>query len=129
MNAGMPDLASTLQSPASSFAARRGHPQLSDAQLRDILEAAIAAAFKVSSPHLRTATRGFAHVAFARQAAMYLAHIALGLSLTDVGRIFSRDRTTVAHACVVVEDLRDDWQLDRVLDLLGWCIRQSIGRD
>lgn len=46
---------------------------------------------------------------------MYLAHVACGLSLTAAGKMFSRDRTTAAHACAVIEDLRDDPLTDRVL--------------
>ena len=53
---------------------------------------------------------------------MYLAHVACGLSFTDVGLLFSRDRTTVAHACRVVEDRRDDPVFDRALELLEWVV-------
>jgi hypothetical protein len=57
-------------------------------------------------------------VAFARQVSMYLAHVGCGLSLTDVGILFARDRSTVAHACCVVEDRRDDPEFDSRLDHL-----------
>ena len=50
--------------------------------------------------------------------AMYLAHVAFRLSFTQVGRLFGRDRTTVAHACGVIEDLRDDQIIDRALTVL-----------
>jgi Bacterial dnaA protein helix-turn-helix len=50
---------------------------------------------------------------------MYLAHVTFRLSLTEVGRLFDRDRTTVAHACAVVEDLRDDQIIDRALTVLA----------
>src|SRR5882757_6457100 len=63
------------------------------------------------------------HIAFARQVAMYLAHVAWGLTLTDVGHLFSRDRTTVAHACGLIEDSRDDPMLDRSLELLEGVLR------
>ncbi len=43
---------------------------------------------------------------------MYLAHVGCGATLTEVGILFERDRTTVAHACSVVEDRRDDPDLD-----------------
>ncbi|MDO9417314.1 helix-turn-helix domain-containing protein [Pararhizobium sp.] len=43
-----------------------------------------------------------------RQITMYVCHVALRLSMSDVGQAFGRDRTTVAHACGVVEDRRDD---------------------
>ena len=48
---------------------------------------------------------------------MYLAHVVCGLSLTEVGALFARDRTTAAHACRVVEDRRDDAELDGRLDI------------
>jgi chromosomal replication initiation ATPase DnaA len=54
---------------------------------------------------------------------MYLAHVACGLTLTEVGHVFARDRTTVAQACGLVEDLRDDPVLDRSLELLEGVLR------
>jgi hypothetical protein len=49
---------------------------------------------------------------------MYLAHVVCGLTFAEVSRIFGRDRTTVAHACAIVEDRRDDIVFDRCLDYL-----------
>lgn len=88
------------------------------ANLKQILEFATAVAFEIETKDLRRRTRGRADAAFARQVAMYLAHVAYGLTYSDVGRVFERDRTTVAHACEVVEDRRDDAGIDRTLDLL-----------
>jgi len=45
---------------------------------------------------------------YVRQIAMYVCHVALRISLNDIGQAFGRDRTTVGHACGVVEDRRDD---------------------
>ena len=53
---------------------------------------------------------------------MYLAHVALGITMRDVGGLFSRDRTTVAHACSVIEDRRDEPSFDRALELLEWTV-------
>jgi len=86
--------------------------------LKRIIEYAIAVVFQTPLRDLRSPTRGTAQTAFARQAAMYLAHVSCGLSFTDIGRIFHRDRTTVAHACGLIEDRRDDARVDRTLDLL-----------
>lgn len=47
---------------------------------------------------------------------MYVAHVAWGLTMTEVGTLFGRDRTTVHHAVRLVEDLRDDQQMDRMID-------------
>jgi len=82
------------------------------------VEAAICAAFAVPATELGRATRGEAPVAFARQSAMYLAHVAFGLNFSDVGRAFGRDRTTAAYACRRVEDRREDARVDATLSAL-----------
>lgn len=89
---------------------------------REAIEQAVVQVFAVAGHDLRRTTRGRARVALARQVAMYLAHVGCGLSLTETGRLFGRDRTTVAHACGVVEDRRDDPVFDRALDLLEWAV-------
>jgi hypothetical protein len=86
--------------------------------LRSALEQAIVPAFAIGPDHLWIHTRGSPPAAFARQVAMYLAHVSCGLTFTQVGHLFARDRTTVAHACIVVEDRRDEVPFDRALDLL-----------
>jgi len=89
---------------------------------RRAIEEAVARVFSVAPADIGLATRGRAPVALARQVAMYLAHVALGLPMEDVGRLFSRDRTTVAHACGVVEDRRDNPDFDFTLELLEWTV-------
>lgn len=98
-------------------------PRLSNHCMRPILEQAISKVFMVAGTDLWSGTRGKPRVAFARQVAMYLAHVACGLTMTEVGQVFARDRTTVAHACGLVEDLRDDPSFDRSLDLLEGVLR------
>ena len=51
-------------------------------------------------------------VCHVRQIAMYVCHVALRISMSDIGDAFGRDRTTVGHACHVVEDRRDDPAFD-----------------
>jgi chromosomal replication initiation ATPase DnaA len=46
---------------------------------------------------------------------MYVSHVVLRLSMNEVGLGFGRDRTTVLHACHLVEDLRDDEDFDRLV--------------
>ena len=84
-----------------------------------MLEQAVLRVFMVASADLWSGTRGRPSVAFARQVGMYLAHVTCGLSLTEVGEVFARDRTTVAHACGRVEDQRDDPAFDRVARAAG----------
>jgi chromosomal replication initiation ATPase DnaA len=88
----------------------------------EAIEQAVVQVFGVGRDDLRRMSRGRAKVALARQVAMYLAHVACGITLTDTGKLFGRDRTTVAHACGVVEDKRDDPHFDRALDLLEWAV-------
>jgi chromosomal replication initiation ATPase DnaA len=64
----------------------------------------------------------------ARQAAMYLANVAFGLTFTQIGAVFGRDRTTVAHACAVMEDLRDDPVIDRTLTALESALTGLVRR-
>ena len=85
---------------------------------RRVVERAVAIAFEVPLRELRAATRRKARIAFARQVAMYLVHVAYGQTLTQVGTQFGRDRTTVAHACTIIEDRRDDPAFDALLDNL-----------
>jgi len=95
-------------------------------QLREAIDPAVAAVFEVDLHDLRAATRGSTRTAFARQVAMYLAHVVCGLSLTEVGTLFARDRTTAAHACSVVEDRRDDPDLDGRLEHLERAVASLI---
>jgi chromosomal replication initiation ATPase DnaA len=86
----------------------------------------VAADFNLDAAALTAATRGPPRVAFARQVAMYLAHVGFALSFEGIGRCFGRDRTTVAHACRVVEDSRDDIWLDCRLATLERVCRADI---
>jgi chromosomal replication initiation ATPase DnaA len=69
---------------------------------------------------LRT-SRSQAHIAAARQLAMYLVNVKLGRTMTDIGTLFGRDRTTVSHACRVVEDRREG-AFEREVDRLEMAI-------
>ena len=64
----------------------------------------------------------------ARHVSMYLAHVACRMSLSDVGRLYARDRTTVAYACASIEDRRDDPKFDRALELLEWAVPVMAAR-
>lgn len=83
--------------------------------------------FEVSFSDLTADTRRSPKVARARQVAMYLAHVAFGIPLAEVGSCFGRDRTTVSHACNRIEDGRDEPAFDA--DLMEMEIAASIMRD
>ena len=95
-------------------------PDLSTPEARAaVCEAAIdlcAALFNIESRALRASQRCAQPVARVRQIAMYLCNTTLGISLTEIGRVFARDRTTVSHAVQLIEDLRDDRDFDGIMD-------------
>jgi chromosomal replication initiation ATPase DnaA len=78
----------------------------------DLATHAVAVAFDVEAQAMKAPTRGERDIAFARQTAMYLAHVALGMTLSQVARGFGRDRTTARYACRVVEDRREEPAFD-----------------
>jgi chromosomal replication initiation ATPase DnaA len=86
---------------------------------------AVAFAFDVASDEIAAPTRRSSRVAFARQVAMYLAHVAFELNLARVGVAFGRDRSTASYACQIVEDRRDDPDFDAWLDGLEDCLRTA----
>lgn len=124
-------------SPYSALKARRprirafrhGHSGDRDRRARLAIELAMSRVFGIGADDLWHDSRGEKRIATARQIAMYLAHVSCGLSLTDVGRLFGRDRTTVAHGCLRIEIKRDDPLLDRTLDLLGWAVPSIAERE
>lgn len=86
-----------------------------------------AALFNVESRQLRQPGRTSQEVARVRQIAMYVTHVALGVSQTEIGIGFCRDRTTVLHACQIVEDLRDDREFDRIVAVVERIARAAFG--
>ena len=111
-----------------TFAFKRSEPLASaQARLRVLIEDIVANVFSVEPEQLRRSTRGRAKIALARQVGMYIAHVGYGMSLTEVGRLFDRDRTTVAHACGVVEVRRDDPDFDEAVVLLELIVRAVDG--
>jgi chromosomal replication initiation ATPase DnaA len=88
------------------------------------IEQAIIDVFEIRAADLRGRDRGPARIAFARQCAMYVAHVTFGRSYSEAGRLFGRDRTTAAHACRIVEDRRDDPDTDAIVRLIE-CLAQD----
>lgn len=121
-------LATADKSPASSAVAEEARPACAPGPRLQSTRPNLAACRRVTSrvaedfgvalAELVAPSRGSPRAALARQVAMYLCHIGFALSFEAVGRLFARDRTTVAHACRVVEDRRDDRWFDRRLALL-----------
>ncbi|MDG1416375.1 MAG: helix-turn-helix domain-containing protein [Maricaulis sp.] len=88
-----------------------------------LAQSAVAYAFNVSASEIQAPTRRSRKTSHARQAAMYLAHVAFEISLSRVGQAFGRDRSTASHACHRIEDQRDDLAFDQHMEALEACLR------
>lgn len=86
----------------------------------------MAALFTVPGKHLRSPKRHGRDVARVRQIGMYVAHVALGISMTIVGIGFARDKSTVAHACHLIEDLREDDEFDALVSRVEIIVRVAF---
>jgi hypothetical protein len=108
--------------------AGRDETSIYSSHIHKLVEHCVFSVLRISSLAVRSRGRT-APISLARQIAMYLAHVAFRLSYTEVGQLFGRDRTTVAHACAVIEDLRDDQTIDRALTVLADCLTAPRGPD
>lgn len=83
-------------------------------------------AYCIPHAELMAPDRRSAALARARQVAMYLAHVVGQLTLNEVSEFFGRDRSTVSHACINVEDSRDSPVLELELDYMEGRLRARI---
>ncbi len=86
---------------------------------QQICRACAAAWAGVPAETLLRPAREAAAIVQARHTAIYLAHIVFGFSLTRAGAMVGRDRTSARHACLRIEERREDVRIDRALDAIG----------
>lgn len=86
-----------------------------DAAKAQLTVAATALAFGVPYVDVFSQRRLAASDIFLRQMSMYLLNTVYNFNLSRVARVFSRDRTTVRHACQLIEDQRDSPVFDDLL--------------
>ncbi len=91
----------------------------------NIVVAAVSLEFGLTELNLTHPKKHSPHLRFARQVAMYLAHVVYELNHTHVARLFAKDRSTVSHACKVVEESREDQLFDLKLIRLENFLRQA----
>jgi len=89
-----------------------------DIQRAQLIVAAVTLEFGTPYMDVKSKTRGSNEICFARQLSMYLMNVIYGISLSRIGRAFNRDRSTASHACHVMEDYREDPQLDHKISRL-----------
>lgn len=92
---------------------KEGSP--ADVAKAQLTVAATALAFGAPYVDVFTRCRLSANDIFLRQMSMYLLNTVYGFNLSRVARIFERDRTTVRHACELIEDQRDSPVFDDIL--------------
>lgn len=78
----------------------------------DFVIEATALLIDVTRDQLLHISRSKADICLARQCAMYVMHTSFSTTYCEVAKYFGRDRTTVSHACRLVEDMRDDDAFD-----------------
>lgn len=83
-----------------------------------IVDELVARTYRMPRSALYADTRCRKTVAFARQVAMYLAHVSLSYPLKQIAGHYGRDRTTVAYACRVVEDRREEEETELLINSL-----------
>jgi chromosomal replication initiation ATPase DnaA len=94
----------------------------------DAVLSIVSAEFGTARRLLLHPNRCMKQAALVRQIAMYLAHVVLGRTMSDVGMAFGRDRSTVAYACGKIEDLREDPAFDARLERLTIAIEARTER-
>ncbi len=109
---------------------RCGRSRLSPVLRRDcrLVVRTVAAATGVNYCDFFASSRLRLQAAGARQLAMYLCHVLLGMTMTQVGQFFGRDRTTVIHACHQIEDLRDDEEFDGIVAGVERLVGAAFGK-
>lgn len=124
----LPRTASTPPSARASAAATAPSPNATMSAPCRLATAIVAAMAGLNVDALVDLNRSTAPVATARQIAMYLAHVGLGLPQAGVALAFRRDRSTVAYACRRIEDLRDDPAFDHRVAQMEACLRWATER-
>lgn len=87
----------------------------------------LSACFAVPSLDIRSSSRANAPVARVRQVGMYVCHVVLGLTMLEVATGFVRDRSTVVHACHLIEDMRDDVEFDGIVGTIERIAQAAFG--
>ncbi len=123
-------LPAALGTPEAGPGAGRDRPDETmverNAVICDCMIDIAAALFNVSGRELRLPGRTCTSVARVRQIAMYVTHVVMRLPMSEVGRGFGRDRTTVLHACHLIEDMRDDADFDAVVVMIERVARAAL---
>ena len=88
----------------------------------------VAQVYGVPVEEIRKPTRGRPHVARARQIAVHLARLVFVMSHKQLAREFGRDRSTIHHACYLIESMREaSAEFDSTLRWMESLLRRAAG--
>jgi chromosomal replication initiation ATPase DnaA len=108
----------TIQDPAVFLIAQR-------ANLAQFIACQV---YGVPVEEMRKPTRGRPQVARARQIAVHLARVVFTMSHRQLAQEFGRDRSTVHHACNLIEKMREDSsEFDSTLCWMENLLRHAAG--
>jgi chromosomal replication initiation ATPase DnaA len=108
----------TFQDPAVFLATQR-------ASLAQFIAGQV---YAVPVEEMRRPTRGRPHVARARQIAIHLARSVFGMSHSQLAAEFGRDRSTIHHACHLIDAMREDSaEFDSTLRWMESLLRRAAG--
>lgn len=83
--------------------------------------------FSIPSREIRQIGRNATAISRVRQIGMYVCHVAIGMTMQDVAFGFMRDRSTVVHACHLIEDMRDDSEFDTIVSTIERIAQAAFG--
>ena len=108
----------TIQDPAVFLAAQRA----------SLAQFIVCQVHGVPVEEMRAPTRGRPHVARARQIAIHLSHVVFAMSHRQLALEFRRDRSTIHHACSLIETMREESaQFDSTLRWMETLLRRAAG--
>ena len=93
-----------------------GSQQKTDRNNAYLAASLVGYALQLKAEDIMLPDRGPRAMVRARQVAMYITHVGLEMSLSRIATAFDRDRSTVAHACHRIEEMRDDTEFDDWLE-------------
>ncbi len=109
----------TIQDPAVFLTAQRA----------SLAQFIVCQVHGVPVEEMRAPTRGRPHVARARQIAIHLAHVVFAMSQRQLALEFRRDRSTIHHACGLIEAMRENSaEFDSTLRWMESLLRRAAGQ-
>jgi chromosomal replication initiation ATPase DnaA len=99
-----------------------------NSQRAGLAQAIVMQVYAVTAGEMRAPTRGRPRAARARQIAVHLARSVFQMSHKQLAAEFGRDRSTICHACNLIDRLREaDDEFDSTLRWLEAHLRRAVG--